>query len=78
ACNQVGENGADLLFPGVIMILNPAGKILHQYTGSKEKMIIAGLKGSDLAKIRADRMRYFIKYRRPKLYGAISQVKLSA
>jgi N-carbamoylputrescine amidase len=74
ACNQVGENGAGLLFPGVIMILSPAGKILHQYTGSKEKMIIAELKGSDLAKVRKDRMRYFIKYRRPELYGAISQV----
>lgn len=78
ACNQVGGNGTGLIFPGVIMILNPMGKILHQYTGTKEKMIIAELKGSDLAKIRTDRMRYFIKYRRPELYRAISQVKLSA
>jgi N-carbamoylputrescine amidase len=78
ACNQVGENGAGLLFPGVIMILNPGGKILHQYTGSKEKMIIAELKGSDLAKIRTDRMRYFVKYRRPELYNAISQAKEEA
>ena len=76
ACNQVGENGAGLLFPGVIMILSPAGKILHQYTGSREKMIIAELRGSDLAKVRKDRMRYFIKYRRPELYGAISQVHI--
>ncbi len=73
ACNQVGENGAGLLFPGVIMVLGPAGKILYQYTGNKEKMIIAGLKGSDLAKVRTDTMRYFIKYRRPELYRAISQ-----
>ena len=75
ACNQVGENGAGLLFPGVIMILNPGGKILHQYTGIKEKMIIAELKGSDLAKIRTDRMRYFVKYRRPELYKVISHAK---
>ena len=73
ACNQVGENGAGLLFPGVIIVLGPAGKILYQYTGNKEKMIIAGLKGSDLAQIRTDTMRYFIKYRRPELYRAISQ-----
>jgi N-carbamoylputrescine amidase len=73
ACNQVGENGAGLLFPGVIIVLGPAGKILYQYTGNKEKMIIAGLKGSDLAKVRTDMMRYFIKYRRPELYRAISQ-----
>ena len=75
ACNQVGENGAGLLFPGVIMILNPVGQILHQYTGIKEKMITAELKGSDLAKIRADRMRYFVKYRRPELYNALSHAK---
>lgn len=73
ACNQVGENGAGLLFPGVIIVLGPAGKIRYQYTGNKEKMIIAGLKGSDLAQIRTDTMRYFIKYRRPELYRAISQ-----
>lgn len=78
ACNQVGENGAGLVFPGVIMILNPGGKILHQYTGNKEKMIIAELKGSDLAQIRTDRMRYFVKYRRPELYKAISQAKEKA
>ncbi len=77
ACNQVGGNSAGLIFPGVIMILNPMGKILHQYTGSKEKMIIAELKGSDLAKIRKDRMRYFVKYRRPELYRAISQVRIN-
>ena len=73
ACNQVGENGAGLLFPGVIIVLGPAGKIRYQYTGNKEKMIMAGLKGSDLAKVRTDTMRYFIKYRRPELYRAISQ-----
>jgi len=58
------------------MILGPAGKILHQYTGSTEKMIIAELKGSDLTKIRTDRMRYFLKYRRPELYEAISQIHI--
>jgi len=76
ACNQVGENGAGLLFPGVIMILNPEGKILYQYTGYREKMIIAELKKKDLTEIRTHRMKYFIKYRRPELYKAISQFHL--
>jgi predicted amidohydrolase len=75
ACNQVGENGVGLLFPGVIMILNPEGKILYQYTGYKEKMIIVELKESDLTKIRTHLMRYFLKYRRPELYNAISHAK---
>lgn len=73
ACNQVGENGAGLSFPGVIMVLNPLGKILYQYTGRREKMIIAELRGSDLADIRADRMKYFVTHRRPELYGTLFQ-----
>jgi predicted amidohydrolase len=75
ACNQVGENGAGLLFPGVIMILNPAGKSLYQYNGYKEKMIIVELKESDLTRVRTHLMRYFLKYRRPELYNAISHAK---
>jgi len=73
ACNQVGKNGLGLLFPGVIMILNPAGKILHQYFGREEKMVIAELKEKDLTEIREHRMKYFIGNRRPELYEAIIQ-----
>jgi len=78
ACNLVGENGVGLLFPGVIMILNPAGKILYQYNGFKEKIIIAELMERDLTKIRTHMMRYFLKYRRPEIYSAISQAKKEA
>lgn len=73
ACNQVGENGAGLFFPGVIMVLNPTGKILYQYTGEGEKMIIAELKGSDLANVRLDLMAYFVTRRRPELYRTLLQ-----
>jgi hypothetical protein len=38
-------------------------------------MIIVELKESDLAKIRTDSMRYFVKYRRPELYNALSHAK---
>jgi len=72
ACNQAGENGAGLHFPGVIIILDPSGKILCQYTGNEEKMVIENLKGSDLKSIRSDKMQNFTKYRRPELYGTIS------
>jgi predicted amidohydrolase len=73
ASNQVGENGAGLIFPGVIMVLDPAGRSLCRYTGRDEKMIIAELKKKDLEKVRGHDMRYFLQYRRPELYGALCQ-----
>ncbi|HUU40753.1 MAG TPA: nitrilase-related carbon-nitrogen hydrolase [Desulfatiglandales bacterium] len=76
ACNQAGDNGMGLAFPGVIMILNPAGKIQDQYTGFQEKMIITELKEGDLKKIRTHRMGYFMENRRPELYKAITQESL--
>jgi N-carbamoylputrescine amidase len=72
ACNQTGENGRGLYFPGVIVILGPTGKILCQYIGNGEKMIIGELYGKDLESVRSDKMQAFLKYRRPELYGAIS------
>lgn len=72
ACNQAGENGRGLYFPGVLVILGPTGKILNQYTGNEEKMIIGELHSKDLNRVRSDKMQAFIKYRRPELYGEIS------
>ncbi|MBN2539404.1 MAG: nitrilase [Deltaproteobacteria bacterium] len=72
ACNQAGKNGAGLSFPGVILILDPSGKIRCQYTGNGEKMIIEELKGGDLKTIRSDEMQNFTQHRRPELYGMIS------
>lgn len=73
ACNQVGENGAGLSFPGVILIINPSGRIIHRYSGSSEKMIVAGLKASDLTDTRTDTMKYFFRRRRPELYKPLFQ-----
>ena len=75
ACNQVGENGTGLSFPGVIMVFDPAGKSLYEYAGGTERMIIAELKKHDLVNVRGHRMRYFLQFRRPELYGAISRVQ---
>jgi N-carbamoylputrescine amidase len=71
ACNQVGENGTGLSFPGVIMVFDPVGKPLCEYAGRTERMITAELRQEDLKKVRRHRMRYFFQFRRPELYGAI-------
>ena len=68
ACNQTGDNRSGLRFPGVIVILDPAGRIIKKDTGAKEKMVIADLKAKELAAIRNHRMRYFLPNRRPEVY----------
>lgn len=68
ACNQVGDNGCDLVFPGNALILGPSGEILRKATGGREGLLLADLSASDLDRVRSHRMRYFFAHRRPELY----------
>ena len=68
ACNQTGNNQSGLNFPGVSVVLDPAGRIIKKNIGGKEDMIVADLKAAELEKVRGHRMRYFLPNRRPNLY----------
>jgi N-carbamoylputrescine amidase len=68
ACNQTGNNQKELNFPGLAIVLDPAGHILKKDKGGKENMIVANLKADELKKVRGHRMRYFLPHRRPDLY----------
>jgi len=68
ACNQVGDKKRGLDFPGVAVVIGPAGKILAKKTTGGEDMLMADLKAADLAAVRDHRMRYFLPNRRPELY----------
>jgi N-carbamoylputrescine amidase len=68
ACNQAGNNQNELNFPGLAIVLDPAGRILSKDTSGKENLVVADLKKADLEEIRGHRMRYFIPNRRPDLY----------
>ena len=68
ACNQTGNNQNELNFPGLAVVLDPAGHILKKDIGGKENLIVADLKAGDLEAIRGHRMRYFLPNRRPDLY----------
>jgi predicted amidohydrolase len=70
ACNQTGDNQRGLQFPGIIVILDPSGRIIQKDIGGKEKMVVADLKAKELAAIRNHRMRYFLPNRRPEIYGS--------
>ena len=69
ACNQCGENGGGLTFPGVVVMIDPSGEVVASDTGGREAMVTAKLSHQVLAGVRNHRMRYFLPNRRPELYS---------
>ncbi len=68
ACNQVGDNGDGLDFPGVALVLGPDGRVVRQYVANKEGLLLVDLKAALLKCVRQHRMRYFLPHRRPEIY----------
>ena len=68
ACNQVGKTREGLSFPGVILAIDPQGRIQESYTGNEEKMVFVELKAETLHETRSHRMKYFLPKRRKELY----------
>jgi len=68
ACNQVGTTKEGFTFPGVILALDPQGRVMESYAGNEEKMVFVELKAKVLEETRAHRMKYFIPHRRKDLY----------
>jgi N-carbamoylputrescine amidase len=71
ACNQTGGSADGASFPGVALMLDPAGKLIASRAEEQEGMLIADLKAEDLAQTRNHRMKYFLPSRRPDLYGVL-------
>ena len=68
ACNQTGDNGEGLSFPGIALGIDPAGKILSVAFPKQEDCLILDLKAEVLTSIRSHRMKYFLPERKPELY----------
>ena len=64
ACNQTGDNGSGLNFPGLSLVLGPSGNILCKDLSGMENMLMADLKAEDMLKVRGHRMRFFLPSRR--------------
>lgn len=71
ASNQVGKTSAGLSFPGVILALDPQGRVMESYAGDEEQMIFVEMKAEVLRETRAHRMKYFFPHRRNELYKEI-------
>jgi predicted amidohydrolase len=68
ACNQVGQGREGLRFPGVILALNPSGRVMERYCGTGDHMVLVDMKASEIEEVRSHRMKYFLPHRRPELY----------
>jgi predicted amidohydrolase len=69
ACNQTGDNGSGLRFPGIATVIGPNGRVIAETTSGIESLLVADLKAEDLAAVRQHPMRYFLPRRRPDLFG---------
>ncbi len=67
ACNQTGENGKGLFFPGLAVIIGPSGRIIEQELSGDEGVVIADLLEEDLTLVRNNSMHFFLPNRRPEL-----------
>ena len=68
AWNQVGENGKGLHFPGLSVVIGPSGKVIGHQFFDTECMMVVRLKADELARIRNNRMHFFLPHRRGDLY----------
>jgi N-carbamoylputrescine amidase len=68
ACNQAGDNGEGLSFPGTAVVIGPSGDLLAQDTSGEEGLLVADLEAGLMAHVRGHRMRHFFPNRRPGLY----------
>lgn len=67
ACNQWGDNGKGLVFPGNALVIGPSGDVLKKKVTGGEGMLVADLKAADLQAVRSHPMRYFFPHRRTDL-----------
>ncbi|UCD82727.1 MAG: nitrilase [Desulfobacterales bacterium] len=68
ACNQNGDNQKGLKFPGMAVVIDPAGETIKKNISGKDGIVVADLKSSALKAVRSHRMRYFLPNRRPEMY----------
>jgi predicted amidohydrolase len=71
ACNQTGDNGKGLTFPGIAMVIGPDGQIMDEKASDTDDLLFVECKEKDLRRIRENRMHYFLPNRREDLFPCI-------
>jgi N-carbamoylputrescine amidase len=71
ACNQVGENGAGLAFPGIGIVIGPDGRVITAQTFVREGLLVVDLDADLFLAVRGHPMRYFLPHRRLDIYPGL-------
>lgn len=69
ACNQCGENGKGLFFPGVALVVSPSGELESSLLTENDNILYFEISRKELADFRSSRMRYFLPNRRSDLFN---------
>ncbi|MCP4023396.1 MAG: amidohydrolase [Desulfobacteraceae bacterium] len=69
ACNQTGNNLANLTFPGIALAIGPDGNLISTFLEDKEGIHMVHIKKNLLDKVRSHEMRYFLPNRRKDLFN---------
>ncbi len=69
-CNQTGQNGQGLTFPGLSIIIDPSGYETASRLSDDEILTVVDLEEKALSHVRRSPMRYFFPNRRPDIYAA--------
>lgn len=67
ACNQVGDNGKGLVFPGISLVISPSGELAASMQTDKDDILYFCISKKELADFRSSRMKYFLPNRRKDL-----------
>jgi predicted amidohydrolase len=68
ACNQTGNNGRGLSFPGNAVVITPAGYVLAKSLSSRERIMLTELSAEAFNRVRRNPMHFFLPNRRPEVY----------
>lgn len=68
ACNQCGENGKGLFFPGVALVISPSGELSSSLLTENDDILYFEISRKELDDFRSSRMKYFLPNRRADLF----------
>lgn len=69
ACNQSGDNGSGLIFPGISLLIGPDGHVTESSLVNYPEFSMVSIDTSFLEEFRSHKMRYFLPNRRKDLFG---------
>lgn len=71
--DHVGVEAEGFEFPGVSMVLDPFGNVVSEAPTFAEHLLMVDLKAEQLVKYRTYGHHFTLKYRRPEIYGTLTE-----